>query len=539
MIGVSLPFKWLIGESDILGDIDETLSTLKSHNVKSIEIRTIRAKHKASDALKAAELLWNHGFFITAHAYPTALETAIDEVFVPLKMILEGLRQESLTVTIHPINDDNVAMLNALADYRDAHGYPISFVLENNRLLPDKTEGDATALVLDAVKKADRANVGICFDMGHYLYYRKKNFPNTPFELPPKEFFTRVVHTHIHSAKELTTHFPIQAYPMPLDEMIYPLYPRFYGVYNLELDFPRIKDEFDPLTALVGSVKYLDKAMPIAARLFDEYRESFDSYFMSALKVYGESDGSHLGLIHSTSYLFNTNGYAWAMDVAFRHARALAKAPDKVAELFRNVKLMVFTHGHADHFEESTIRKLSGNDMKWLVPDFLADDIKEFGISEEKIIVAHADKEVTIGPLTFLPFKSLHFRPDTGKGLDEYGYIVTSDGAPSMSFPGDIRDFSIEKLPSLPKTDYCFAHVWLGDNNSFAKNYGNRPEEFSKFMLHFSEKNIILAHLYECGRRDSYMWRHEHAEIIKNSIQGLSKKTNVLIPSPGEMISFK
>lgn len=538
MIGVSLPFKWLLGQSDILGDIDKTLALLKSRNVKSIEIRTIRAKHSASDALKAAQALWNRGFSITVHSYPTALDSAVEEVFAPLKALLENLRQESLTITIHPINDDNVTMLNALADYRDAHGYPIIFALENNRLLPDKTEGDATALVLDAVKQANREKVGICFDMGHYLYYRKKNFPDEPFILPPKEFFTRVVHTHIHSAKGLTTHFPLQAYPMPLDEMIYPLYPRFYGVYNLELDFPRIKDEFDPLEALVGSVDYLDKSMPIMARLMDDYRESFDIKFTNALKVYDKTEGAHLGLVHSTSYLFNTNGYHWAMDIAFRHARALAKTPDHIAELFGNVKLMVFTHGHADHFEESTIRKLASNHMKWLVPEFLVDELRGYGISDEKIIVAHGGKSVSVGPLTFLPFNSLHFRVDTGKGLDEYGYIVTADGAPSMAFPGDIRDFSVEKLPSLPKCDYCFAHVWLGDNNSFAENYGDRIEAFAKFMLHFSNKNIILSHLYEIGRRDASMWRREHAELIKETISQLSPSTNSIIPSSGEVLSL-
>ena len=85
MIGVSLPFKWLIGQSDILGDIDHTLDTLKDHGVKSIEIRTIRANHSASDALKAAEILWDHGFSITVHSYPTTLGGAVSEVFEPLK----------------------------------------------------------------------------------------------------------------------------------------------------------------------------------------------------------------------------------------------------------------------------------------------------------------------------------------------------------------------------------------------------------------------------------------------------------------------
>ena len=538
MIGVSLPFKWLKGESDILGNVDEVLLELKNHNVKSVEIRTIRAHHSPIDALRVANLLWDHGFSITVHSYPTTLNGAVNEVFLPLEKLINNLRQEQLTVTVHPINDDNVAMLNALADYRDAHGYPVTIALENNRLLPDKTEGDATALIFDAVERANRENVGICFDMGHYMYYRKKNFPDDPIVLPSKDFFKRVVHTHIHAINGLTTHYPIGKFELPLDEMIYALYMHYYGVYNLELDFPRLSEEFDLLEALLDSVDCLEHAMPHAARLFDDIRTSFDSRLQNVLATFEKTNGSYLGLIHSTSYIFNTNGYNWAMDIAFRNANALAKTPSRIASLFEKVRLMVISHDHRDHFEEITIKRLADNDMTWLVPDFLYERVLSLGVPSNRIIIARDGETVTIGPLHIRAFKSLHFRVDTGKGTEEYGYIVTSDNAPSMAFPGDIRDFSVDKLPILPKSDYCFAHIWLGDDNSFADDYGALPEIFSKFMLNFSNKNIILSHLYENGRRDSYMWRREHADIIKSVIHSLSPDTNVIIPEAGEIINL-
>jgi len=539
MIGVSLPFKWLKGEDDILGNVDTTLAFLRDHNVKSIEIRTIRANHNADDALRVANLLWDKGFLITVHAYPTTLAGAVDEVFLPLKKLLNALRQERLTITAHPINDDNVSMLNSLADYRDSHGYPITIALENNRLLPDKTEGDSTALVLDAVKRADRKDVGICFDMGHYMYYRKKHFPDEPIALPEKEFFKRVVHTHIHAINnDLKTHFPLDGYELPLDQMIYALYMHYYGVYNLELDFPRLRENFELLPTLLESVDHLDSSMPQAARLFDDIRSDFDNKFLNALTTFDKQEGLYLGLVHSTSYLFNTKGFNWAMDIAFRNACELAKTPSNIAELFESVKLMVITHDHRDHYEELTIKRLANNDMTWLVPDFLVERTRDLGVPEERIIIAHDGDTLSVGPLCIRVFKSLHFRIDTGKGTEEYGYYVTADGVPSMTFPGDIRDFSIEKLAALPKADYCFAHVWLGDNNSFAADYGELPETFSKFMLHFSTKNIILSHLYENGRRDAYMWRQEHAILIKETIKSLSPDTKVIIPKAGDVISL-
>ncbi len=433
---------------------------------------------------------------------------------------------------------DNTKLLTVLADHIDTNGYPVTLTLENNRLLPDKTEGDSASLVFDAVRGVNRKNVGICFDMGHYLYYRKKNFPDEPTVLPSKEFFSYVKHTHIHAVNDLTTHYPLGKYELPLDEMIYALYMHYYGVYNLELDVSRLKDEFDILPTLLDSVDYLNASMPHAARLFDKIRYEFDEDFSKALAVFDKKDGCHMGLIHSTSYLFSTNGYNWAMDTAFRNANELAKTPSQIATLFKDVKLMIISHEHRDHFEEATIKRLKDNDMKWLVPDFLYERLLSLGVSPERVIIAHDGDGLTVGPLKISVFKGQHFRPDTGKGVEEYGYRITADNCPSLIFPGDTRDFSTNVLKSIPPADYCFAHVWFGDNVSLNDEYGDMPDIFARFMLHFSNKNIILAHLYENGRRDAYMWRREHALVAEKAIKNVSPETNVLIPQSGDTLEF-
>ena len=539
MIGVSLPFKWLISGEGALGNVDHVLSALKEHKVNSIELRTVRYHHSPSDVLRVANLLWDRGFTITVHSAARTLESALDDVFAPLSDLLINLRQERLNVTLHPIVGDNVRLLTLLADHIEDNGYPITLTLENNRRLPDKTEGDSASLVFDAVRSVNRKNVGICFDMGHYLYYRKKHYPNESVVLPDKEFFRCVKHTHIHAInEELTTHYPLGSFELPLDEMIYALYMHYYGVYNLELDVARLKDEFDILPTILDSVDYLNASMPHAARLFDEIRSDFDKKFANALTVFDKTDGCHMGLIHSTSYLFSTNGYNWAMDTAFRNAIELASSPSHVAELFSKVKLMILSHEHRDHFEEWTIKQLKDNDMKWLVPDFLYERLLSLGVPPRRVIVARNGDELSVGPLKISVFESQHFRPDTGKGVPEYGYRITSEGCPTLVFPGDIRDFSLKNFESIPASDYCFAHVWFGDNVSLNKDYGDFPNVFAKFMLHFSKKNIILAHLYENGRRDAYMWRREHALLAEKAIKIVSPDTNVLIPQSGDVLKL-
>ena len=147
MLGTSLPFHWLLAGGAPLGDVPTVLNTLKAHGVESVELRTVNPNTNPDDVLYAANLLWDAGFVITVHAAPKSVERAVDDVFIPLTALLDHLRQEKLTVVVHPDFDDNAALLTTLADHRDAHGCPIVFALENNRLLPGKVDGDCAALV--------------------------------------------------------------------------------------------------------------------------------------------------------------------------------------------------------------------------------------------------------------------------------------------------------------------------------------------------------------------------------------------------------
>ena len=103
MIGVSLPFKWLIRGDGTLGSVDTVLTELCAKNVKSIELRTVRYNHSCDDVLMVANTLWNKGFSITVHSEARTLESAIDDVFAPLSELMKHLRQDNLNVTLHPI----------------------------------------------------------------------------------------------------------------------------------------------------------------------------------------------------------------------------------------------------------------------------------------------------------------------------------------------------------------------------------------------------------------------------------------------------
>ena len=115
---------------------------------------------------------------------------------------------------------------------------------------------------------------------------------------------------------------------------------------------------------------------------------------------------------------------------------------------------------------------------------------------------------------------------------------MESEGAPSLAFPGDVRDYRTADLENLD-ADYCFAHVWLTDNAIDPEKYIPKSRELAEFTLKMSKKTILLAHLYENGRDEMGMWQRKHAEVVADAIRRISPETETLIPSIGEIVDLK
>jgi ABC-type uncharacterized transport system YnjBCD permease subunit len=139
-----------------------------------------------------------------------------------------------------------------------------------------------------------------------------------------------------------------------------------------------------------------------------------------------------------------------------------------------------------------------------------------------------------VGPLKILPFESRHYRPMGGSGVPEYGWRIEADGAPSMIFPVDVRDYAIKTMPDVPPADICFGNVWLGDDNRGDLRAMACAE--AQFLLKLSDKTILLTHLYENARTAWQMWRQEHAERVASAIRAASPGTRVIIPPAGEIL---
>ena len=546
MIGMSLSYQKLLSTCDPALKPETLLPQLWEHGVRSIELRAVTPTACPVEVLRVANILWDHGFQVTIHSKPRAVESAVKDVFVPLTHMLARMRQRELIVTIHPVVGDNVAMLIALSDHIIKHHYPVRIALENNRKMPDSTDGDSVALVLDAVTRADRKNVGVCFDMGHWAWYTA-NFTDTPNMLPPKEFLSKAIHTHIHAytedaenvygtATKGATHFPLDEWKEPISLYIDALGYRYLGVYNVELTPKRFTHKWSATEAYLISADTLKKHYPSRIEYLDELRLHYDGCYRRSLEVLDKKEGCYGTLIAPSSYLFSTNGYKWAMDVSFLTIYHLAETPSRVREYLGGIDCMLLTHAHADHMEESTIRALSDTNIDWVVPEFLVDNVLSFGVRPEKITAVRAGDEIRVGPLSIRVLEGKHFRPGTRSGIDAVGYLISADGAPTLAFPSDVRDYSVADGEELC-ADHCFAHVWLTDNALDPEMYIPKSREFAEYMLSKSRKSILLTHL-NINRTEDKRWTVHHACAARDAILEKSPETVVRVPRYGEIIDL-
>ena len=116
MIGLSLPYRWLLGGEGVMSP-QELLPLLKQNGAHSVEMRPVPAGADPDDVLRCAELLWNYGFNITAHGSVGSAERAVEQVLRPLKRMIANMKQRELVVTVHPILGDNVQMLLNLSTF--------------------------------------------------------------------------------------------------------------------------------------------------------------------------------------------------------------------------------------------------------------------------------------------------------------------------------------------------------------------------------------------------------------------------------------
>lgn len=267
-IGVSLPPALLCGQASsahqaaLLRDgLLPFLIRLQEAGCTHIELRAIRS-NTPEDIIEGAVSAANRaGFGLTVHG--ALADESAERFWTRLQPLLAA--QNDLCVTVHSASsrEQTLSLLRRMGEYAAVHHPSARLALENNR----SKKGDTIDLVecagvFQSVQESGLANIGTCWDFGHFYWDHLTHPALLPSALPPAGFIARAIHTHIHSVYMDTTHFPLTMGELPLADYVRALLESGYtGVFNLEPEPERWDASADAAEEIVRSVELLSAAL--------------------------------------------------------------------------------------------------------------------------------------------------------------------------------------------------------------------------------------------------------------------------------------
>jgi len=92
MIGMSLSYEELCDTCNEKLKPESLLPKLWDKGVRSIELRQVKWNEDPSEVLRVANIIWDYGFQITVHGRAQGIDSAVEDVFVPLEKLLRNMR---------------------------------------------------------------------------------------------------------------------------------------------------------------------------------------------------------------------------------------------------------------------------------------------------------------------------------------------------------------------------------------------------------------------------------------------------------------
>lgn len=243
-------------------------------------------------------------------------------------------------------------------------------------------------------------------------------------------------------------------------------------------------------------------------------------------------------LTYSANYLFRTAGVRWALDPLTLRRRVSETPPISLEHAFDQLEFVLLTHRHADHLDIDLLRSLRHLPIHWVIPEFLLPEVQSAVVlPPDQISVPHPLQPFNLCGIQFFPFSGLHFDVSAdGKthGVPAMAYLVVFNGKRWL-FPGDIRSYRSDLLPSLGPLDGMFAHIWLGRGCAL-QDQPPLLEDFCRFCVNLQPQRLVLTHLEEFGREAEDYWDEQHAEKVISRCKVLSPQLSVTPTYTGERV---
>lgn len=180
----------------------------------------------------------------------------------------------------------------------------------------------------------------------------------------------------------------------------------------------------------------------------------------------------------------------------------------ELSKVYKNIKIVLLTHIHKDHFNKRTIRKLASErpTLRFACCDWLAEEVKKCNVNEKNIDVLKIGKMYNYKIFKVIPIKLYHDVPQCGYRIifEDFKIIYATDTKTLSGITAKNYDLylieanytkeDIEERIQKKQEQYKYAYEIRAKNNHLSK------EETDYFLL----KNM--------GPKSSYVYMHQHVE---------------------------
>ena len=184
----------------------------------------------------------------------------------------------------------------------------------------------------------------------------------------------------------------------------------------------------------------------------------------------------------------------------------------KLEKYYKNLKIVLLTHIHQDHFKKATIRKLAQErpTLRFACCKWLLEDLIKCGVSKKNIDVLEIGIKYNYKLFKIVPIKLYHDVPQCGYRVlfDDYKVIYATDtktleGITAKDYDlylieGNYEDEEIEERIRKKQQvqQYCY--------------------EYRARYTHLSKGQASDFLLKNMGKNSEYVFMHEHVERDKN-----------------------
>jgi len=502
---------------DSFGGRTELLKFL-GDNVNTVEISMMDTTEDMDGALKAAKVCAEYGLKITIHGVLKEDDTP-KSFFEPYVSLFGSNMQDEYSITIHPLNlkEDSISKLREICEYADKNNYPVRIRLENQRFVSEYSINGSCRSVAEIVNAVAHDKLSACLDFGHLLSNRR-NFgeESDPCEA---DFMSLVQHTHIHSMYDGVTHFPLDHGETELERNITELISHNYqGILSLELGPERYKNIFEFKSSFVNSVSVLKTAYSQIINKIDmnnkykNYGKHIDNIFKSS-----KDSSCGIGQIGTAAYIMKIGNTKLAIDPALWGLDIDECCRKRVIDELGDCDAIIYSHQHGDHFDENVIKEIFSEKTKFLIPDFIINEVgDDYVNTKENLVVTERGKSYYINDVKITVFNSIHVASHI-ESFQSSGDAIEYDGK-TYVFPGDVRQYIISEYPKFENTKAVIAHLWLGSTD--ALNVYDNPyiDEFVEFMNSFGAERTLLGHMYDVRRTIDQMWGDVHFDAVSDRL---------------------